>query len=224
MHDWATVRRWEEKRPILYTTFGLTAEQAQIFSDLLTNLSKRVGLEVQPVTPDKIADVQIIAANAENDEVRKNLPRIIHVVGDRPLEKLNMLASANTALLKVHSRLRYPGWARSAQGRLEKCTLLLRANSLAATPDLAGFVVARQVYQCLTSFPTSDAVVSIMNTTPPPSLLSPPYAKFSALDSALLRIVYEPGDALFQVPQPELVARLEARLRAEGFRDDGTKP
>jgi hypothetical protein len=219
------VRRWEETSPLRYTTFGMSAEQAQIFADLLQGLAKRAGLEALPVEPGRVRDLNIIAANVENDDVRKNIEQIVGFAGKgHSAAQIAQFANNNTALIVYQARYYNRNAAISAQGRMKNCALLLRLNSLAAKPELVGFVMARQIYQCLTGAPRSDVVLSIMNTQVPASLLSPPYAKLSPIDSAVLRILYEPGDSLFGVKRQELIDRFEARLRQEGFRDDGTKP
>ncbi|GIL41772.1 hypothetical protein [Roseiterribacter gracilis] len=221
--DHARVVRWEETDPIRFTTIGLPAETAGVFEDLLEGLAQRAGLRVRRVEPSQIDDAQIAVFVPDDPELRDNPRRIAFFLNAKRLTSVQTeqlaLRPAAFRTLKPRSGRNGDAWS----GRVVRCAIFLRPDH--TRPAAVGFLLARQIYQCLSGFSESEAAPSLLNwSNVPPSLITPPYAKMSALDSALLQILYEPGDALFEVPRKELVARIEARLRAEGFRDDGTRP
>jgi hypothetical protein len=225
LHEFATVRRWESDGTIYYTAIGLAPDADQIFGELLEALGQRAGLSIQRATPDQMRSVRITAVAIDDPAVQKDFKRVSTFTGDvHTLQQAMALADRRLAAVEYRPRgadLIYAPNGGSAQGRITRCVLNFRAKQLEGAE--LGFTLASEIYQCLTGFPKSNAVISIGNSAPSVTLLAPPYAKLSSLDAALLRIVYEPGDALFNVQQDELVARLETRLRAEGFQDDGSK-
>ncbi|GIL41770.1 hypothetical protein [Roseiterribacter gracilis] len=212
------IRRWEDNGPFLYSTIGLSDESANLFGTLLEDFGRRAGLSMQRATPDKMRFVRIVAVNTDDPNVRANSQRVFSFAGANvTVEQAALMANISRAILLYKQR-----WPGSSEGKVERCGMFVREAQMKS--DLAGFILGRQIFQCLTSFGSSEVLPSILNwKTPPRDLIGPATVRLSVLDEALLRLLYARGHSLFGVEPAELVAQLEARLRADGFRDDGSK-
>lgn len=206
------------RHTVRYATEGLNEAGDHIFDALIEGFAGKAGLTVERVdrTEAARADIAIIITHDIAGMIESPRFRSIargEIGAARRAELIKQQQDNGMLLLATAEN---QSWNRA---EIRDCFGSLHPKQMETAPGLR---MASMIYRCLSGTNSSDEVrPSILNSATPEVLNDAPYARMAAVDGAMLRVLYArelgPGSALFDVTS------IEAKLRAEGFGDDGIR-
>ncbi|GIL38431.1 hypothetical protein [Roseiterribacter gracilis] len=201
-------------------TSGLSDDGRAQFVDILRGLAMRAHIEVIEVPSDDAAggrsDANVLFLAGDDIEALAKAPRVASL--NRPntdgVDRTLLLRETPYAFLLTRPS------DDITKPRMEHCVMAATKQRLT---EQAALTFARLSFRCLTGARTSDVIQpSLLNTVTAASpLASADGARMSALDSELLKAMYDPTLNQERFPASETTDKIVARLHAMGFGSDG---